>query len=80
MALSKWFLCGAEGCFEKEEGLALTFAEKAARKGLASAEFAMKYYAEVGVGRQISIDDALKWYRRASSFLCFFLCSKLISM
>ena len=28
MALSKWFLCGAEGAFEKDEALALTFAEK----------------------------------------------------
>src|ERR1700728_4077400 len=29
MALSKWFLCGAEGFFEKDESLAFTFAEKA---------------------------------------------------
>ncbi|KAJ7895720.1 hypothetical protein B0H13DRAFT_2338792 [Mycena leptocephala] len=29
MALSKWFLCGAEGAFEKDEGLARTFAGKA---------------------------------------------------
>jgi len=28
MALSKWFLCGAEGAFEKDEALAVTFAEK----------------------------------------------------
>ncbi|KAG5639019.1 hypothetical protein H0H81_007927 [Sphagnurus paluster] len=54
MALSKWFLCGSgggegeEGGFEKDEGLAFSFAEKAAKKGLASAEFAMGYYAEVG--------------------------------
>ena len=43
MALSKWFLCGADGCFEKNEGLAFTFAEKAAKRGLPSAEFAMGY-------------------------------------
>ena len=30
-----------EGGFAKDEGLAFTFAEKAARKGLVSAEFAM---------------------------------------
>ena len=28
MALSKWFLCGADGAFEKDEGLAVTFADK----------------------------------------------------
>ncbi|GBE83720.1 hypothetical protein SCP_0507760 [Sparassis crispa] len=66
MALSKWFLCGAEGAFDKDEGLAWTFAEKAARKGLPSAEFAMGYYAEVGVGGSKDIDTALKWYTKAS--------------
>ena len=64
MALSKWFLCGAEGAFERDEGLAWTFAEKAARKGLPSAEFAMGYYAEVGVGNQKDIEVAKKWYSR----------------
>lgn len=66
MALSKWFLCGAEGCFEKNEGLAFTFAEKAARKGLASAEFALAYYHEVGVGTEKNIEVARKWYRKVS--------------
>ena len=54
MALSKWFLCGSSGAaanagpdsvgvgaFDKDEALALTFADKAAKKGLPSAEFAM---------------------------------------
>lgn len=67
MALSKWFLCGSgenggSTGFEKDETLALTFAEKAARKGLPSAEFAMGYYAEVGVGRNKNIQNAIKWY------------------
>ncbi|TFK46747.1 HCP-like protein [Heliocybe sulcata] len=66
MALSKWFLCGAEGCFDKDESLAWTFAEKAARRGLPSAEFAMGYYAEVGVGGPKDIEGARKWYTRAS--------------
>lgn len=65
MALSKWFLCGAEGVFEKDEVLAFTFAEKAARKGLASAEFAMGYYAEVGVGGPQDVEAARRWYKRA---------------
>ncbi|KAF8587088.1 hypothetical protein K439DRAFT_1631064 [Ramaria rubella] len=65
MALSKWFLCGAEGAFEKDEGLAVTFADKAARKGLGSAEFAMGYYAEVGVGGRKDVDAARRWYAKA---------------
>ncbi|KAH9050285.1 HCP-like protein [Lactarius hengduanensis] len=66
MALSKWFLCGSEGAFDKDESLAFTFAEKAARKGLPSAEFAMGYYVEVGVGGPKDIEAALRWYERAS--------------
>ena len=53
MALSKWFWCGAEGAFDKDENLAFTFAEKAARKGLPSAEFAMGYYKEPRTSRQL---------------------------
>lgn len=66
MALSKWFLCGAEGAFDKDEVLAFTFAEKAARKGLPSAEFAMGYYKEVGVGGPNDIEAARKWYQLVS--------------
>ncbi|KAG9004305.1 hypothetical protein FRB94_006812 [Tulasnella sp. JGI-2019a] len=67
MALSKWFLCGSEGAFEKDEALAVTFAEKAARKGLAGAEFAMGYYCEVGIGGAIDLGAARKWYQRAAT-------------
>ncbi|TFY58573.1 hypothetical protein EVG20_g8092, partial [Dentipellis fragilis] len=66
MALSKWFLCGADGAFEKDEALAFTFAEKAAKKSLPSAEFAMGYYMEVGVGGPKDIEAARKWYTRAA--------------
>ena len=67
MALSKWFLCGAESYFEKNETLAYTFADKAARKGLASAEFALGYYHEVGVGTERNVEVARKWYRKAAA-------------
>ncbi|KAJ8496917.1 hypothetical protein ONZ45_g12256 [Pleurotus djamor] len=75
MALSKWFLCGSPGGenggeggggFDKDEALAWTFADKAARKGLPSAMFAMGYYAEVGVGGPKDVDVAIKWYQRAA--------------
>lgn len=67
MAVSKWFLCGAEGCFDRNESLAYTFAEKAARKGLPSAEFGLAYYHEVGVGCQQNVSVARKWYKKASA-------------
>ncbi len=67
MALSKWFLCGAESYFDKNETLAYTFADKAARKGLASAEFALGYYHEVGVGTTRNVELARKWYRKAAA-------------
>lgn len=67
LALSKWFLCGAEGCFDKNEALAFTFADKAAAKGLASAEFAMGYFFEVGVGCEKDLNVAKKWYHKASA-------------
>lgn len=74
MALSKWFLCGAEGAFEKDEGLAYTFAEKAARKGLPSAEFALGYYKEVGVGSVADVEVAKKWYAKVKYILNPFFC------
>ncbi|KAJ6608277.1 hypothetical protein B0H10DRAFT_2166603 [Mycena sp. CBHHK59/15] len=66
MALSKWFLCGADGAFDKDEGLARTFATKAAGKGLASGEFAMGYYCEVGIGGRKELNEARSWYEKAS--------------
>ncbi|KAJ3865389.1 HCP-like protein [Lentinula novae-zelandiae] len=79
MALSKWFLCGSRiggpngssppstslGGFDKDEQLARIFASKAAHKGLPSAEFAMGYYCEVGIGGAIDLDEALRWYSLA---------------
>ncbi|KAI5119311.1 hypothetical protein M0805_004555 [Coniferiporia weirii] len=71
MALSKWFLCGAEGVaeggFARDESLAFTFAEKAARKGLPSAEFAMGYYSEIGIGTPKDVQKAMVWYEKAAA-------------
>lgn len=73
MALSKWFLCGAEGCFEMEEQLAFTFAEKAAKKGLPTAEFAVGYYYEVGVGGNKDLSLAKKWYEKVCAVIYLYL-------
>ena len=48
MAISKWFLCGHEGVFEKNEELAFTYAQRAANSGLATAEFALgRFYTPI---------------------------------
>ncbi|PKI84147.1 hypothetical protein MVES1_002257 [Malassezia vespertilionis] len=67
MALSKWFLCGAEGCFDKNESLAWTFAERAAKYHLPTAQFALGYYLEVGIGTSIDLDAAKAWYIKAAA-------------
>jgi len=67
MSLSKWFLCGAEGCFDKNEDLAYTFAERAARQHLPTAEFAMGYYNEVGIGTPVNLGVAREWYTQAAA-------------
>ncbi|KIJ24817.1 hypothetical protein M422DRAFT_274308 [Sphaerobolus stellatus SS14] len=54
-----------KGAFEKDEGLAVTFADKAAKKGLPSAEFAIGYCAEVGIGQSKDLEAAKKWYTKA---------------
>lgn len=41
MAISKWFLCGHEGVFDKNEELAFKYAQRAAAGGLGTAEFAI---------------------------------------
>ncbi|EED81353.1 predicted protein [Postia placenta Mad-698-R] len=66
MALSKWFLCGSEDAFAKDEVLAYEYAERAARRGLASAQFAMGYYTEVGIGCAKDVATARKWYTPAA--------------
>ena len=58
MAISKWFLCGYEGEFPKNEELAYTYAQRAAATGLATAEFAMHV--------PVNIDKALEWYDKAA--------------
>ncbi|CAG8442493.1 13680_t:CDS:2 [Ambispora gerdemannii] len=66
MALSKWYLCGAEGYFDQNEALAYIYAEKAAKKGLAAAEFAMGYFHEVGINTHVDPKIAHEWYSKAA--------------
>ena len=65
MAISKWFLCGHDGLFEKNEELAFTYAQRAAVNGLATAQFAMGYFYEVGIYVNSDMKSAREWYQKA---------------
>ncbi|KAL5121032.1 hypothetical protein ACEQ8H_000881 [Pleosporales sp. CAS-2024a] len=65
MAISKWFLCGHEGEFAKNEELAYQYAQRAAFAGLPTAEFAMGYFNEIGMHIPVNIDKAIEWYEKA---------------
>ena len=66
MAISKWFLCGYEGIFEKKEELAYTYAQRAAHDKLATAEFAMGYFNEIGMYVEVNLVKARAWYEKAA--------------
>ncbi|EKD18759.1 uncharacterized protein L3040_008738 [Drepanopeziza brunnea f. sp. 'multigermtubi'] len=66
MAISKWFLCGYEGIFDKNEELAFTYAKRAAMTKLATAEFAMGYFYEIGVYVSVDLRESEAWYKKAS--------------
>lgn len=66
MAISKWFLCGYEEVFPKSEKMAFQYAQRAAQSGLATAEFAMGYFYEIGIHVPIDIKEARRWYVKAA--------------
>lgn len=66
MAISKWFLCGHEGAFPKNEEMAFTYARRAALNGSSTAEFAMGYFYEVGIYVPADLKEARVWYSKAS--------------
>ncbi|PGH12563.1 hypothetical protein AJ79_04184 [Helicocarpus griseus UAMH5409] len=67
MAISKWFLCGHEGLFEKNDELAFTYAKRAAQSGLGTAEFALGYFHEIGIYVPVDIKEARVWYAKAAA-------------
>lgn len=66
MAISKWFLCGYEGIFEKNEELAFTYAKRAAATKMATAEFALGYFYEIGMYVPIDLAESESWYKKAA--------------
>lgn len=67
MALSGWYLSGAEGCFEASDALAFQYASQAADKLLPKAQYALGYYYEVGISVPIDMTKAMECYRLAAA-------------
>ena len=66
MAISKWYLSGYEGIFQKNEGVAYEYAQRAAQAGFPTAEFAMGYFNEVGIHVPVNLSEAKVWYGKAA--------------
>ena len=67
MAISKWFLAGHEGIFEKDEEMAFAYAQRAAQDGLPTAQFAMGYFHEIGIFVPVNLYMANDWYNKAAA-------------
>ncbi|KAF9127838.1 hypothetical protein BGW39_005528 [Mortierella sp. 14UC] len=67
MALSGWYLSGAENCFEADDILAFQYASKAAEKKLPKAQYAMGYYYEVGISVASDLGKAMEFYKLAAA-------------
>ena len=72
LALSGWYLTGAEGMLEQSDMEAYLWARKAAQSEppLAKAMFAMGYFTEQGIGCPKSLEEAKRWYGRAACKFC----------
>jgi len=72
LALSGWYLTGAEGILEHSDSQAYLWARKAAgaEPPLPKAMFAMGYFTEQGIGCKANLEEAKKWYGRAAGESC----------
>ncbi|KAK1991111.1 HCP-like protein [Colletotrichum falcatum] len=66
LGVSRWFLFGYEGIFNKNEQLAFKYAQHAANAKLPTGEFAMGYYYEIGVHVPKDLRQARFWYEAAA--------------
>ncbi|OHE98514.1 hypothetical protein CORC01_06135 [Colletotrichum orchidophilum] len=66
LGVSRWFLFGYEGIFNKNEQLAFKYAQDAANGKLPTGEFAMGYYYEIGVHVPKDLRQARFWYEAAA--------------
>ena len=66
LGVSRWFLFGYDGFFQKNEALAYKYGKQAADEKLPTGEFAMGYYYEIGIGVAKDIAEAKRWYQLAA--------------
>ncbi|KAJ2157257.1 hypothetical protein GGF46_004625 [Coemansia sp. RSA 552] len=67
LALSGWYLTGADPFLPQNDVEAYLWARRAADRGLAKAEYAVGYYYECGIGvARPDVNEAQKWYTRAA--------------
>lgn len=78
LALSGWYLTGAEGVLQPSDTEAYLWARKAAQAGLAKAEYAMGYFTEVGIVGPASIEEAKRWYWRSACKLYIYTAYPLL--
>ncbi|KAJ2270241.1 hypothetical protein IW137_001573, partial [Coemansia sp. RSA 1287] len=67
LALSGWYLTGAEPHLPQNDVEAFLWARRAADRKLAKAEYAVGYYYECGIGvAHPDVNEAQKWYLKAA--------------
>jgi len=66
LAISRWFLCGYDPVFSRDDQTAYEYAHRAALGGLHMAEFAMGYFHEIGIYVPVDIEIAREWYAKAA--------------
>lgn len=71
LALSGWYLTGSESVLKQSDSEAYLWARRAGNRGLSNAEYAVGYYAEVGIGVKQDIEFARRWYMRAAGVYSF---------
>jgi len=66
LAISRWFLCGYDNVFPRDDQVAFEYAHRAALDGLHMAEFAMGYFYEIGIHVPVDLETAREWYAKAA--------------
>lgn len=67
LAVSGWYLTGAEGVIQQSDGEAYRWARRAADKGDPAGEFTVGYFTEIGIGANPDMEEAKRWYMLAMS-------------
>lgn len=67
LAMCAWYMVGAEPMLPRNEEEAFCWAERAAQRGLAKAQYAAGYFLENGIGCERDIFASTAWYRKAAA-------------